>query len=61
VKAGDKQSGLHGVISEKIVLFITTAVRTSNMKVPWIDSRHISPELLLFLFSVPLHISLSAV
>jgi hypothetical protein len=23
-------SGLHGVISQKIVLFITTAVRTSN-------------------------------
>jgi hypothetical protein len=25
-------NGLHGVISQKIVLFITTAVRTSNPK-----------------------------
>jgi hypothetical protein len=31
VKAGGKQSsGLHGFISQKMVLFITTAVRTSN-------------------------------
>jgi hypothetical protein len=34
VKAGGKQSsvfnGLQGVISQKIVLFITTAVRTSK-------------------------------
>jgi hypothetical protein len=32
VKAGGKQTfdGLHGVISQKIELFITTAVRTSN-------------------------------
>jgi hypothetical protein len=34
LKAGGKMSvklnGLHGVISQKTVLFITTAVRTSN-------------------------------
>jgi hypothetical protein len=31
VKAGGKLlNGLHGVISQKMVLFITTAVRTSN-------------------------------
>jgi hypothetical protein len=34
VKAGGNKSsasnGLHGVISQQIILFITTAVRTSN-------------------------------
>jgi hypothetical protein len=51
MKTGDKQSRLHGLISRKIVHFIPIGVRTSNpKKVPWIDSRHISPELLLYLF-----------
>jgi hypothetical protein len=28
-----KLNGLHGVISQKMILFITTAVKTSNPKI----------------------------
>jgi hypothetical protein len=41
-------NGLHGVISQKIVLFITTAVRTSHSTITYIFAKSFSNDEFVF-------------